>query len=55
MPKARDKTNLRRAVLVAIHKDLQDFVIKSAEKAGCKNESEYVNAVLRRLKAGVER
>lgn len=55
MPKTRDKANLRRAVLIAIHKDLQDFVVKAAEKAGCKNESEFVNAIIRRLKAGIDK
>lgn len=55
MPKTRENNVVRKDLVVIIHKDLRDFVLKNTEKAGNKNESEYVNAVLRRLKAGVEK
>ncbi len=52
LPKSRDKATLRRALLITIHKDLQDFVVKNTQLAGCKNESEWINQVIRRLKGG---
>ena len=46
-----EEIKIQDTMLVTIHKDNQSFVKKQAAEGGCKNPSEWVNAVIRRLKA----
>ena len=55
MPKAKTSEKLKTAMICVIHKENWEFVLKNVKLSGCKNESEWLNQVMRRLKNGVEK
>lgn len=55
MEEEKTKKKLMTQMECTIHKENWDFVLKNVRLTGCKNPSEWINQVIRRLKNGVEK
>lgn len=55
MPKPKTSEKLKTNMICVIHKENWEFVLKNVKLTGAKNESEWLNQMIRRLKNGVEK